>query len=122
MYSMNMICLPHEELNGILAELSTNIAILDYARVAAALVFLGFLFSGLVITYSRAELATYKKLNAELVTLFNKIQEDKFAVDDGNSGSEEEEEDVQQGSFLQRTAKEDAGPCPENDLDDSESI
>jgi hypothetical protein len=119
---MNMICLPHEELNGILAELSTNIAILDYARVAAALVFLGFLFSGLVITYSRAELATYKKLNAELVTLFNKIQEDKFAVDDGNSGSEEEEEDVQQGSFLQRTAKEDAGPCPENDLDDSESI
>jgi len=119
---MNMICLPHEELNGILAELSTNIAILDYARVAAALVFLGFLFSGLVITYSRAELATYKKLNAELVTLFNKIQEDKFAVDDGNSGSDEEEEDVQQGSFLHRIAKEDAGSCPENDLDDSESI
>jgi hypothetical protein len=33
---MNMICLPREELNGILEELSKNIAILDYARVGAA--------------------------------------------------------------------------------------
>jgi hypothetical protein len=107
---MNMICLPREELNGILEELSNNIAILDYARVGAALVFLGFLFSGLVITYSRAELASYKRLNLELVTLFNKIQEDKFAVDEASSDSEEDErEDVLQGP-------------PSSDIEDSESI
>jgi hypothetical protein len=91
MYDLTVICLPRQEITEILEESKHNHLLADYARIFGVLTLVVFFLSVLTIWYTRNELLKSEKLNTELVLLFNKIQEDKLALDD--SGSESGPED-----------------------------
>jgi len=90
MYDLSMICLPRIEITEILDESKHNLLLADYARIIIFLCFIIFLVCLLTVTYLQNEVVKRDKLNRELVLLFNKIQEDKLALDtDEDSGPEE---------------------------------
>ena len=88
MYDLSMICLPHLEITEILEESKHNLLLADYARIIIFLCFIIFFICLLTVTYLQNEVVRRDKLNKELVLLFNKIQEDKLALDE-DSGPEE---------------------------------
>ena len=93
MYDLSVICLPRQEITEILDESKQNQLLADYVRIVSVLSFAIFLLFILGLHYLRNELVKSEKFNKELILLFNKIQEDKLAVDKTETESESGPED-----------------------------